>query len=163
MKKLFLFILVIICLGWMVSCPSFRDDETEPASENTLIDFEEDTSGVFEHPVSEQLYAELDSNEVYDEKVLFGYWFKPHEANAVNIFLHKDYTYEFNFYIVNEKDSIILYFKKGTFTFDGKVIQLSAPEGRDKAFNGELYYEHNGTNAFLTDKTESFYLVKGSD
>ena len=103
MKKLFFFILVLICIGWLICCPSFREDEAEVASENTLTDFEEDTSAVFEHPVTEQLYAELDSNEVYDEKVLFGYWFKPHEANAVNIFLHKDYTYEFNYYIVDEK------------------------------------------------------------
>ena len=70
MKKLFLFILVIICLGWLICCPSFREDEAEVKSENTLTDFEEDTSAVFEHPVTEQLYAELDSNEVYDEKVL---------------------------------------------------------------------------------------------
>ena len=162
MKKLLLFIFVIICIG-LICCPSFRDDEAEMASENTLTDFEEDTFDVFEHPVTEQLYAELDSNEVYDEKVLFGYWFKPHEANAVNIFLHKDYTYEFNYYIVNEKDSIIQFFKKGTFAFDGKVIKLSSADGWDKAFNGELYCEHNGTNAFLTDKKDSFYLVKGSD
>lgn len=163
MKKLLFFILVIICLGWLICCPSFREAEAEVASENTLTDIEEDTSAIFEHPVTEQLYAELDSDEVYDEKVLFGYWFKPHEANAVNIFLHKDYTYEFNYYIVNEKDSIIKLFKKGTFAFDGKVIKLSAPEGWDKAFNGELYYDHNGINAFLTDKKDSFYLVKGSD
>lgn len=163
MKKLFLFILVIIGIGWLICCPSFRDDETEPASKNTLIDFEEDTSAIFEHPVTEQLYAELDSNEVYDEKVLFGYWFKPHEANAVNIFLHKNYTYEFNYYIVNEKDSVIQLFKKGTFTFDGRVIKLSSAEGWDKTFNGELYCDHNELNGYLTDKTESFYLVKGSD
>ena len=163
MKKLLFFILVLICLGWLICCPSFREDEAEVASENTLTDFEEDTSDVFEHPVTEQLYTELDSNEVYDEKVLFGYWFKPHEANAVNIFLHKDYTYEFNYYIVNEKDSIIHLFKKGTFAVNGKVIKLSSADGWDKAFNGELYCEHNGTNAFLTDKKESFYLVKGSD
>lgn len=163
MKKLLFFILFIICIGWLICCPSFKEDEAEVASENTLMDYEEDTSAILEHPVTEQLYAELDSDEVYDDKVLFGYWFKPHEANAVNIFLHKDYTYEFNYYIVNEKDSIIHLFKKGTFTFDGKVIKLSATEGWDKIFNGELYYDHNGTNAFLTDKKESFYLVKGSD
>ena len=163
MKKLFFVILVIICLGWMVSCPSFREEETEVASENTLVDYEEDSSSEFDHPITEQLYAELDSNEVYDDKVLFGYWFKPHEANAVNIFLHKNYTYEFNYYIVNEKDSLIQLFKKGTFTFDGRVIKLSSAEGWDKTFNGELYCDHNELNVFLTDKTESFYLVKGSD
>lgn len=163
MKKLLFFILFIIFIGCLICCPTFKENEAEVASEDSHIDFEEDTSDVFEHPVTEQLYAELDSNEVYDDNVLFGYWFKPHEANAVNIFLHKDYTYEFNYYIVNKKDSIIHLFKKGTFTVNGKVIKLSATEGWDKIFNGELYYDHNGTNAFLTDKKESFYLVKGSD
>ena len=163
MKKLFLFILVLICLGWLICCPSFREEETEGASENSLVDYEENSSSGFEHPITEQLYAELDSDEVYDENVLFGYWFKPHEANAVNIFLHKNYTYEFNYYIVDEKDSIIQLFKKGTFTFDGRVIKLSSAEGWDKNFNGELYCDHNELNGFLTDKTDSFYLVKGSD
>lgn len=163
MKKLFLFILVIICLGWMVSCPSFREEETEVASENTLVDYEEDSSSEFEHPITEQLYAELDSDDVYDDKVLFGYWFKPHEANAVNIFLHKNYTYEFNYYIVDEKDSIIYIYKEGTFTFDGRVIKLSSAEGWDKTFNGELNYDNNGTNSYLADKNDLFYLVKGSD
>ena len=163
MKKLFFVILVIICLGWMVSCPSFREEETEVASENTLVDYEENSSSEFDHPITEQLYAELDSNEVYDDKVLFGYWFKPHEANAVNIFLHKNYTYEFRYYMVDENDSIISQFRKGTYTFKGKVIKLSSAEGWDKSFNGELYCDHNELNGFLTDKTESFYLVKGSD
>ena len=163
MKKLFLFILFIIFIGCLICCPSFREEETEVASENTLVDYEENSSSEFEHPITEQLYAELDSDEVYDDKVLFGYWFKPHEANAVNIFLHKNYTYEFNYYIVNEKDSVIQLFKKGTFTFDGRVIKLSSAEGWDKTFNGELYCDHNELNGYLTDKTESFYLVKGSD
>ena len=163
MKKLFFVILVIICLGWMVSCPSFREEETEVASENTLVDYDENSSSEFDHPITEQLYAELDSNEVYDDKVLFGYWFKPHEANAVNIFLHKNYTYEFRYYMVDENDSIISQFRKGTYTFKGKVIKLSSAEGWDKSFNGELYCDHNELNVFLTDKTESFYLVKGSD
>ena len=133
------------------------------ASENTLVDYEENSSSEFDHPITEQLYAELDSNEVYDDKVLFGYWFKPHEANAVNIFLHKNYTYEFRYYMVDENDSIISQFRKGTYTFKGKVIKLSSAEGWDKSFNGELYCDHNELNVFLTDKTESFYLVKGSD
>ena len=133
------------------------------ATENTFVDNEEDASAIFEHPITEQLYAELNSDEVYDDKVIFGYWFKPHETNAVNIFLHKNYTYEFNYYIVDEKDSIIYIYKEGTFAFDGRVIKLSSAEGWDKTFNGELYCDHNELNGFLTDGTESFYLVKGSD
>ena len=64
---------------------------------------------------------------------------------------------------MNEKDSVIQLFKKGTFTFDGRVIKLSSAKGWDKTFNGELYCDHNELNGFLTDGTESFYLVKGSD
>ena len=74
-----------------------------------------------------------------------------------------NYTYEFNYYIVDEKDSITYIYKEGTFTFDGRVIKLSSAKGWDKTFNGELYCDHNELNGFLTDGTESFYLVKGSD
>lgn len=161
MKKLFFVILVIICLGWMVSCPSFREEDTEVASENTLIDYERDFSSEFEHPVTEQLYAELDSDEVYDDKVLFGYWFKPHEANAMNIFLHKNNTFEFRYYIVDENDSSINLFCKGTYTYDGRVVRLSSKEGYDIPFDGKLYYDHNGTNGYLTDNNDSLYLIKG--
>ena len=162
MKKLFLIFLILIILGWMVSLLPFI---TNGCGAYVANNYGENGGGYvgYHDSVEEQLYAELDSDEVYDDKVLFGYWFKPHEANAVNIFLHKNYTYEFNYYIVDEKDSIIYIYKEGTFTFDGRVIKLSSAEGWDKTFNGELYCDHNELNGFLTDKTESFYLVKGSD
>ena len=53
--------------------------------------------------------------------------------------------------------------KKGSFTFDGKVIKLTSDEGWNDYFNGVMYYKHNGTNYYLTDKGEGLYLVKGSD
>ena len=115
------------------------------------------------HPVLEQLSEELDSDEIYNDGVLYGYWFKPHEANAVNIFLHKNNTYEFQYYIVDENDSIIEMFKGGTFTVEGKSIKLSSDDGWDKSFEGIMYYRNNGTNSYLTDKNGFFYLVKGSD
>ena len=113
--------------------------------------------------MQDQLSAELDSDEIYDDGVIYGYWFKPHEANAVNIFLHKNNTYEFRYYIVDEKDSIINMFRKGSFAVDGKAIKLSSDDGWDKSFEGIMYYRNNGTNSYLTDKNEQFYLVKGSD
>jgi len=116
-----------------------------------------------EHPALNQLSAELDSDEIYDDGVLYGYWFKPHEANAVNIFLHKNNTYEFRYYFVNEKDSIVHLFRKGTFTVEGKVVKLSSDDGWDKYFDGIMYYNGNGINYYLEDKNEQFYLVKGND
>ena len=118
---------------------------------------------VSDHPITDRLYAELDSADVYNDRVLFGYWFKPHEACYVNIFFHKDNTYEFKYYEVGKGDEIIDMNKNGTFTFDGKVITLASDDGWDEYFNGVMYYKHNGTNFYLTDKEEGLYLVKGSD
>ena len=113
---------------------------------------ESDSSAVVvsDHPITDRLYAELDSSEVYNDSILYGYWFKPHDACYVNIFFHKD-------------DSIIEKSKKGKFAFDGKVITLESDEGWNDYFNGVMYYKHNGTNFYLTDKEEGLYLLKGSD
>ena len=118
---------------------------------------------ISDHPITDKLYAELDSADVYNDKVLYGYWFKPHEANYVNIFFHKDNTYEFKYYEVDKDNNIIDKFKKGRFTIDGEVITLNSDEGWDDIFNGVMYYKYNGTNHYLTDKDGGLYLVKGSD
>ena len=121
------------------------------------------TVEVSNHPITDMLYAELDSADIYNDSILYGYWFKPHEACDVNIFFHKDNTYEFKYYEVGKSDEIINKNKKGSFTFDGKVIKLTSDEGWNDYFNGVMYYKHNGTNYYLTDKGEGLYLVKGSD
>ena len=118
---------------------------------------------VSDHPITDRLYVELDSSEVYNDSILYGYWFKPHEACYVNIFFHKDDTYEFKYYEVDKDDNFIEKLKKGKFTFEGKVITLESDEGWNDYFNGVIYYKHNGTNFYLTDKEEGLYLVKGSD
>jgi hypothetical protein len=121
------------------------------------------TVEVSNHPITDMLYAELDSADIYNDSILYGYWFKPHEACDVNIFFHKDNTYEFKYYEVGKGDEIINKNKKGSFTFDGKVIKLTSDEGWNDYFNGVMYYKHNGTNYYLTDKGEGLYLGKGSD
>lgn len=118
---------------------------------------------VSDHPITDRLYAELDSADIYNDSILFGYWFKPHEASAVNIFFHKDNTYEFKYYLVDKEDNIIDKIKKGRYIIKGEVITLNSDEGWDEYFNGVMYYKHNGTNFYLTDKEDGLYLVKGSD
>lgn len=162
MRKVIFVILVLICIGFLICCPSIRENGGEDSAEG-YDGIDENTLVEMEHPILDQLSAELDSDEIYDDGVIYGYWFKPHEANAVNIFLHKNNTYEFRYYIVDEKDSIIKMFRKGTFIVEDNAIKLSSADGWDKSFNGILYYDNNGTNSYLTDKNEQLYLVKGSD
>ncbi len=40
-------------------------------------------------PILDKLLTELDSTEIYDGSLLYGYWFKPHEACAVNIIFRR--------------------------------------------------------------------------
>ena len=160
MKKLFLIFLILITLGWMVSLLPFITNGSGAYMANNYNEHGGGYVG-YHDSVEEQLYAELESDEVYNDSILYGFWFKPHEANAMNIFLHKNNTFEFRYYIVDENDSCINLFCKGTYTYDGRVVRLSSKEGYDIPFDGELYYDHNGTNAYLTDNNDSLYLIKG--
>ena len=127
------------------------------------LEADSSTVVVSDQPITDRLYTELDSSEVYNDSILYGYWFKPHEASYVNIFFHKDNTYEFKYYQVDKNDSIIDKFKEGRFTIADGLISLKSEDGWDDYFNGVMYYKHNGTNFYLTDKEEGLYLVKGSD
>ena len=86
MKKFALIILVLIGIGYLICCPSFRENGGEDSVEGYDC-VEEGTLVEMEHPVLDQLSAELNPDEIYNDDVIYGYWFKPHEANAVNIFL----------------------------------------------------------------------------
>ena len=155
-KKPYLIIILLAAL-----CFSACKNGTQKVEPQQL---ESDSSVVVsDHPITDRLYAELDSSEVYNDSILYGYWFKPHEACYVNIIFHKDDTYEFKYYEVDKNDSIIEKLKKGKFAFDGEKITLESAEGWDDYFNGVMYYKHNGTNFYLTDNEEGLYLVKGSD
>lgn len=157
MKKFFPTIILIAVIAFTACNNKTRKD--------LPLEIRSDSSAVVvsSHPITDRQYAELDSAEIYNDSILYGYWFKPHEACYVNVFFHKDDTYEFKYYEVGKDDSIIEKLKKGNFAFDGKVITLESDEGWNDYFNGVMYYKHNGTNFYLTDKEEGLYLVKGSN
>ena len=107
-------------------------------------------------PIYSQLRRELDSTEIYNDSVVYGYWFQPHAASFVNLFLHKNGEFEMTYC-----DTKI----KGTFVLDRHIIRMK-PDGDwgDISIDGRLFHKHNGTNFYLTDsKEEVFYIVKGSD
>jgi hypothetical protein len=109
-----------------------------------------------ERPVYDRLLLELDSTEIYNDSIIYGYWFQPHAALEVNLFLHKNGRFEF------KKCDVT---KKGTFMIDGYMVALIADDGwGDEPFDGRVFHKHNGTNFYLTDSNENYlYLVKGSD
>ena len=157
LKKPYLIIILLAALCFSACNSKTRKDlPSEVQSDSSAV-------VVSDHPITDRLYSELDSSEVYKDSILYGYWFKPHEASYVNIFFHKDNTYEFKYYEVDKNDAIIEKLKKGIFTFDGKVITLASDDGWGDYFNGVMYYKYNGTNHYLTDKEDGLYLVKGSD
>ena len=109
------------------------------------------------HPIYSQLRKELDSTEIYNDSVIYGYWFQAHAACHVNAFFHKDGRFELKY----GED----YIRKGEFIIDGNIIRMTTDGGwEDGPCDGRLFHKHNGTNFYLTDsKEEKVYLVKGSD
>ena len=137
----------------------------------TVQGVEPDSMSVVSHtPIYDRLLEELDSAEIFDGSILYGYWFKPHEACAVNIFFHKDGTFEFKYYNTPNDTTIVDVFKKGTFTVDSagannaKTVRMIPDDGWDeKFFKGVIQYKKNDTNYYLEDKESGLYLIKGSD
>ena len=128
------------------------------------------TDIVSSSPIYHQLLEELDSTEIYDDSILYGYWFKPHEASAVNIFFHKNGTFEFKYYIAENDTTIIDVVKKGTFSVGEadinhqSVITLVADDGWDNnVFNGRLLHKRWRFFYSLENKESGLHLVKGSD
>ena len=109
-----------------------------------------------ERPVYDRLLLELDSIEIYNDSIIYGFWFQPHAALEVNLFLHKNGRFEL------KKCDVT---KRGTFKIDGYMVKLIADDGwGNEQFDGRVFHKHNGTNFYLTDSNENYlYLVKGSD
>lgn len=109
-----------------------------------------------ERPVYDRLLLELDSIEIYNDSIIYGFWFQPHAALEVNLFLHKNGRFEL------KKCDVT---KKGIFTIDGYMVKLIADDGwGNEPFDGRVFHKHNGTNFYLADSNENYlYLVKGSD
>lgn len=163
MKKLFFILLLLAAFG-LFAC---KTGMQKNVPHEVLIDSTDIGANT---PIYRQLLTELGSTEIYDDSILYGYWFKPHEACAVNIFFHKDNTFEFKYYIVPNDTTIIDVVKKGTFTVGEtyvnktRNITLVTEDGwNDGVFNGTIKYKCNRTHYYLEDKESGLYLVKGSD
>ena len=163
MKRLIPTILLLAALG-LTACKNGTQKKVSQIIEVDSTDIAANT------PIYRQLLEELDSADVYNDSIIYGYWFKPHEASAVNIFFHKNGTFEFKYYIAENDTTIIDVVKKGTFSVGEadinhqSVITLVADDGWDNnVFNGRLLHKRWRFFYSLENKESGLYLVKGSD
>lgn len=115
--------------------------------------------------ITDLLYSQLDSAEVYDNNVLYGYWFKPHEACAVNIIFNKDKTFVMRDYDPDDEECTV-YERVGTFKVKGDSVHLSSEDGWRLSLRHWKVWD-DGIGKYLTlDKGKKdfrYYLVKGSN
>ncbi len=179
-NKLSILLLAVLFTACMNNSSKPKSDDENPSvcvyyesmksSTKTIGEVMDSIEIAASRPIYNQLLAELDSTDIYDDSILHGYWFKPHEACAVNIFFHKNGRFEFKYYIVENDTTIIDVVKKGTFEIGeadinkSRVVTMFADDGWDgNVFNGKIHYRCNRTHYFLEDKKSGLYLVKGSD
>ena len=158
------FVILLFVALFIGACKNGTSKEASCCVEN------DSASAPSANPIYDRLLLELDSTEVYDDSILYGYWFKPHEACAVNIFFHKNGTFEFKYYISPNDSTVVDVIKRGTFTvssadaFQKREIRMYADDGWDEnVFKGVIQYKKNRTHYYLEDKESGLYLVKGSD
>ena len=146
MKKFLIgFVVLIIVLAIVASCPNFGEEEPEMFCG-------------FHRPVYERLLIELDSAEIYNDTIIYGYWFKPHEACAVHCFFHKNGTFEYDYYVNQSDTNVVKVRKEGRFEMHGDTVRMISVEDDEIV----LFHRTNGTNYYLADEEDFMRLVKGT-
>lgn len=124
--------------------------------------------------IYDRLLEELDSAEIYNDSILYGYWFEPHAASSVNIFFHKNGRFEFKYFYMKNDSTAVDVIKVGTFSVSNadkymdRVITMKADDGWDgnifdgMTFNGIIQHKRNKYCYYLSNLKIGLYLVKGS-
>ncbi len=152
------FIILMMVLGVAIGCTDKKDSEPSNSKADTTMVVDSKKS------VYDRLLEELDSTEIYNDSILYGYWFMPHAASFVNIFFHKNNTFEYH-YVSSTPDNKDTkdQFRKGQFVLKGDTIFLYNTTGTDdKNFDSIMFYKHNDVNFYIEDRDDLF-LIKGSD
>lgn len=111
--------------------------------------------------VMRTLEEQLDSTSLYSSDILYGCWFKPHEARYENCVFFKDHTFNmvsFGLQELFQWNSPII---TGTFSQKGDSIYLENEGG----WKFSLRYENMGGEWYVTKEKGGeyeIYLVKGS-
>ncbi|MCQ2201614.1 MAG: hypothetical protein MJZ27_05950 [Bacteroidales bacterium] len=93
--------------------------------------------------------AKLDSSDIFNDKVLYGSWFTPHEASIINITFNRDNTFEMNDY--KQMGNIFVHLtREGSYSVNGETIKLKCNDGEERIFEcieieGRIYLCNNNT------------------
>lgn len=128
MKSIIMFTLVVFCL-LLVNCTNMGSVNSVTPDSSTA--------------------AELDSSDIFNDKVLYGSWFTPHEASIINITFNRDNTFEMNDY--KQMGNIFVHLtREGSFSINGETIKLKCNDGEERIFEcieieGRIYLCNNNT------------------
>lgn len=112
--------------------------------------------------ISKQIYKELDSCDVFNSHIIYGWWFTPHEACDKNLFLHTNDTFEFKDYKVTETGDVTEIYKTGKFQVEDDFLFLEGSDGWTYYFkiiesDGQKYITRKEGDGY------EYYLVKGTE
>lgn len=113
--------------------------------------------------INRLLKTELSENEIYNDSILYGFWFKPHEASSVNIFFHKDNTFQMHDYRVTSKDVVEDVYIEGHFEVKNDSVYLHSMDGNIIALRHWAAVDDNSMYITLSDDNGyRYWFVKGS-
>lgn len=128
---------------------------------NKCFDGNKSEKNKFPDNVKEMLKAELNEKDWYNDNVLCGFWFTPGEARYINIFYHKNKTFQMMDYVNGTNNSTHSVYREGTYRVKNDSVILKCNK------TGEVIkLRHWTQNAKSNSKTSSRsmtkYLTKGS-
>lgn len=163
-KKIYLAIIITMGLS---SCNNRVIQNQHIVDSDSILEMNNKT-------IYDRLLEELDSTDIYNDSILYGYWFEPHAASAVNIFFHKNGRFEFKYFYMENDSTAVDVIKVGNFSISNfdknkvRIITMKADDGWEgkifdgMTFNGIIQYKNNNTNYYLSESNSGLYLVKGS-
>ena len=139
-------------LTGIIDSGCFEDINTYDGSFDEIISQrDEDVMGILE--------KQLDSSRLYSSEILYGCWFKPHEACYENCVFFKNHTFNMVSYGLQELFQLNSPIITGSFSQKGDSIYLENEDG----WKLSLRYENIGGDWYVTKEGEyEVVLVKGS-
>lgn len=109
------------------------------------------------------LLQEIDEDELYDSRSIYGMWFVPHFAEE-HIIFHKNHHFQYDAFTM-EGQKLTSQTIMGTYRMKGDSVLLQAPDGWTLGLRMWNPWGRTSGNALTAGNEEKWklYLVKGTD
>lgn len=155
--------LLVLCF---LSCSSTNNGKAKQQEERCDSSYQKETEDTISETtlINKFLKTELSEDEIYNDSILYGFWFKPHEASSVNIFFHKDKTFHMSNYYVNSQNEIVTVSHEGHFEVKNDSVYLHSKDGKIIALRHWNAMGDGSMYISFGDETKGYkyWLVKGS-